>query len=57
VAADKIRKITGELRYVCQMCGGIYFAPVNGVCPGCKGPMSKQEVEYDDEGTAHVKTD
>lgn len=44
-------------RYVCTACGGIYFAPVNGVCPGCKGQMEQKEVEYDASGVAHVPTD
>lgn len=46
------------LRWVCSACGGIYFAAVNGVCPGCHGPMEEKEVRYDGAGVAHVvKTD
>lgn len=43
------------LRFVCAACKGVYFQPVNGVCPGCKGPMQEREVEYDEAGVAHVK--
>jgi len=42
------------LRWVCSACNGVYFAPVNGVCPGCKGPMREREVKYDEAGVAHV---
>lgn len=42
------------LRWVCAACGGVYFAPVNGVCPGCKGPMQERKVGYDEAGVAHV---
>ncbi len=45
------------LRYVCEACGGVYFAPVNDRCPGCKGPMREREVTYDGAGVAHVKSD
>jgi len=45
------------LRYVCEACGGVYFAPVNDRCPGCKGPMKEREVTYDGAGVAHVKAD
>ena len=45
------------LRWVCSACGGVYFAPVNGVCPGCHGPGEEKQVEYDVAGVAHVKTD
>lgn len=54
VAAAKEPRVE---RYVCTACGGVYFAPVNGVCPGCKGPMELKEVQYDGAGVAHVKTD
>lgn len=42
------------LRWVCSACKGVYFAPVNGVCPGCKGPMREMHVEYDAAGVARV---
>jgi uncharacterized OB-fold protein len=42
------------LRWVCSACGGVYFQPVNGVCPGCKGTGSEREVKYDEAGVAHV---
>lgn len=45
------------LRWVCEACGGVYFAPVNNQCPGCKGPMREREVTYDGAGVAHVKAD
>lgn len=44
-------------RYVCTQCKGVYFAPVNGVCPGCKAPMELKKVKYDAGGVAHVPTD
>lgn len=43
--------------YVCTACKGVYYAPVNGVCPGCKGPMKQQDVKFDASGVAHVETD
>lgn len=45
------------LRYVCSACKGVYFAPVNGVCPGCKGQMTERKVGYDEAGVAYVPTD
>lgn len=54
VAAKKPERFE---RYVCTSCGGIYFAPVNGVCPGCKGQLETRDVEYDASGVAHVATD
>lgn len=41
-------------RYVCQACRGVYYAPVDGRCPGCKGPMKLEKVKYDEGGVAHV---
>lgn len=51
VAAAKVK------RYVCTACGGIYFVPVNEVCPGCKGRMEIKDVTYDANGAAHVAAD
>lgn len=45
------------LRWVCEACGGVWFAPVNDRCPSCKGPVSEKEVTYDGAGVAHVETD
>jgi len=44
-------------RYVCVSCGGVYFAPVNEHCPGCKGQLEVKSVTYDASGVAHVETD
>lgn len=44
-------------RYVCQACRGVYFAPVDGKCPGCKGTLKVEKVTYDDAGVAHVAAD
>lgn len=45
------------LRWVCSACKGVWFAPVNGVCPACKGPGSERSVDYDAAGVAHVPPD
>ena len=44
-------------RWVCTACGGVYFVPVEGKCPGCKGPMQERDVTYDAAGVAHVAAD
>lgn len=53
VAAAKTR----EMRWVCTQCKGVYYAPINGVCPGCKGPMQERAVTYDESGVARVAAD
>lgn len=57
-AAEGVAVAAGKImRFVCSACGGVYFTPVNGVCPGCKGPMTEREVVYDAAGVAHAKPD
>lgn len=43
-----------ERRWVCDACHGVYFAPVNGVCPGCTGPGRERVVTFDAAGVARV---
>lgn len=50
-------KETLKKMWVCTACKGVYFAPINGACPGCKGTMTEQDVRFDAAGVAHVKTD
>lgn len=52
VVAGKQLKL--KRRWVCAACGGIYYAPINGVCPGCKGPGEEKDVVYDAAGVAKV---
>jgi len=49
--------VAKALRWVCLACRGVYFAPVNGRCPGCKGEMKEQQVEFDAAGVALLKDD
>lgn len=44
-------------RWVCSACRGVYFNPVNDVCPGCKGTGAYREVVMDAAGVAHVEAD
>lgn len=49
VAAAKKGKL-----WVCGACAGFYFAPVNDLCPGCKGAGDYQDVWWDENGVAHL---
>lgn len=54
MAGAKLERVK---RWVCGACGGVWFAPVNGACPSCKGPIAEKDVTYDSAGVAHVATD
>jgi hypothetical protein len=49
--------VSKVLRWVCSACHGVYFAPVNGACPGCHGQGKERPVEIDAAGVAHVPAD
>jgi hypothetical protein len=49
VAGDKLLRVK---RWVCAACKGIWFAPVNGACPSCKGPIAEKDVVYNEAGVA-----
>lgn len=43
-----------RMMWVCDSCKGVYYAPINDRCPGCKGLGKERMVLIDASGVAHV---